>query len=224
MKTTAIIVAAGSGSRFNSETPKQFLEINGRPVVEHTIRRFESAPSIDAIVLVLADDRVDSIDTEQFNKVRAVVGGGATRSQSVLNGLNAVSDETEIVAVHDGARPLVTVDEIERTVDRAKQAGAACLVAPVTDTIKSIRGDEIAATLDRGQLRRAVTPQAFKIEVLRKAFEGVELDETVTDECYLVEKLGHPIDIVEGSSRNIKITHSEDLALAEAILKLEAGS
>jgi 2-C-methyl-D-erythritol 4-phosphate cytidylyltransferase len=216
---TAIIVAAGSGSRFSSETLKQFLEINGEPVVGHAIERFEAAPSIDSIILVLAEDRVGRFDTKQFNKLTAVVVGAASRAGSVINGLNAITNETKIVAVHDGARPLVTVDEIERTIEKAKQTGAACLVAPVTDTIKSIRGDEIAATLDRSKLRRALTPQAFKVEVLRKAFEGVQLDESVTDECFLVEKLGYPIAIVEGSARNIKITHQEDLVLAEALMK-----
>ena len=130
---------------------------------------------------------------------------------------DAVGD-AEIVAVHDGARPLVTVDEIERTIAKAKESGAACLVAPVTDTIKSVRGGEIADTLDRDKLRRALTPQAFKIDVLKKAFENADLNESVTDECYLAEKLGHPISIVEGSPRNIKITHLEDLMLAKALM------
>jgi 2-C-methyl-D-erythritol 4-phosphate cytidylyltransferase len=219
MKTTAIIVAAGSGSRFNSATPKQFLEIQGKPVIVHTIERFQSAPSIDSIVLVLSEEQVSKFDRSAFSKVTSVVAGGATRAQSVMSGLAAIEDETEIVAVHDGARPLVTADEIERTISKAKETGAACLVAPVTDTIKSLRGSEIAATLDRDRLRRALTPQAFRIEILRKAFESTVLDESVTDECYLVEKLGHPIAVVEGNSRNIKITHAQDLALAEALLE-----
>jgi len=219
MKTTAIIVAAGSGSRFNSETPKQFLEIEGKPVVIHAIERFDAASSVDAIVIILRKDDIDEFEISHLKKVTAIVAGGDSRATSVLNGLNAVPSDTDIVAVHDGARPLVTVDEIERTIVQAKQTGAACLVAPVTDTIKSIQGEEIAATLDRSRLRRALTPQAFKIEVLRKAFEDVELDNSVTDECYLVEKLGHPISIVEGSSRNIKITHKEDLLLAKALMR-----
>lgn len=215
MTTTAIIVAAGSGSRFNSDTPKQFLKINGKPVIEHTLERFQAAPSVDAIVLVLAPDQ--SFDASAFSKVTNVVAGGSTRAESVRNGLDAT--DADIVAVHDGARPLVTVDEIERTIAKARETGAACLVAPVTDTIKSIRGNEIADTLDRDKLRRALTPQAFKPDVLRKAFENADLDESATDECYLVEKLGHPIAIVEGSPRNIKITHPEDLILAEALLR-----
>ena len=135
-----------------------------------------------------------------------------------MHGLDA-SGAAEIVAVHDGARPFVTVDEIERTVAKAKETGAACLVAPVTDTIKSIRGDEIADTLDRDKLRRALTPQVFRKELLQRAFELGDLSEAVTDECYLVEKLGHPIAIVEGGANNIKITHPDDLAFAGLLAK-----
>lgn len=219
MKTAAIIVAAGSGSRFKSDTPKQFLEINGKPVIVHTLELFQAAPSVDKIVLVLSERQMGKVDSSLFPKLESVVTGGSTRAESVLNGLNAVGEDIEIVAVHDGARPLVTVGEIERTIAKAKETGAACLVAPVTDTIKSVLGGEIAATLDRDKLRRAVTPQVFKVEVLKKAFETTDLSESVTDECLLVEKLGHPIAIVEGNSRNIKLTHPEDLILAEALMK-----
>lgn len=219
MKTTAIIVAAGSGSRFNSDTPKQFLEIGGKAVIEHTIRRFVDSPSVDEIVLVLSDDRIAGFDRSKFAKVTAVVAGGNTRAESVANGIAAVSYDCGLIAVHDGARPLVSIDEIERTIDAAKACGAACLVAPVTDTIKLIQKNEVMATLDRTKLRRALTPQVFEKELLLKAFEGVYFDESITDECYLVEKLGHQIAIVEGSPRNIKITHREDLTLAEAFLR-----
>lgn len=220
---TAIIVAAGSGTRFNSEKPKQFVEINGKPLIAHTIERFEAAESVDSIVLVIARDSIDEFQTivEKFKlqKVSKVVEGGATRAESVRNGLGMVRNETAVVAVHDGARPLVTPEEIDATISKAAEFGAACLVAPVTDTIKTIRGGEIAATLDRTHLRRALTPQAFRIEVLRAAFEAVALDESVSDECYLVEKLGHPISIIEGSSRNIKITHPDDLLIAQRFLE-----
>ncbi len=218
MKTTAIIVAAGSGSRLDPETPKQFLILDGRPVLAHTLERFQSAPSIDSIVLVLATNRVAEFE-QKFDKVIKIVAGGPTRAASVLNGLNAVDSESAIVAVHDGARPFVSVDEIERTVASAKETGAACLVGSVTDTIKTIRGDEISGTLDRDKLRRALTPQVFRSELLRRAFELGGTGEAVTDECYLVEKLGHPIALVEGSSRNIKITHPEDLKLGEVFLQ-----
>ena len=217
MKTTAIIVAAGTGSRFKTTTPKQFLELAGQPVVAHTIDRFQSAASIDSIVVVLAEDRVSAFQ-HSASKLFAVVAGGATRAESVMHGLDAVGG-AEIVAVHDGARPFVTPDEIDRTVAKAIETGAACLVGAVTDTIKTIRSGEISGTLDRDQLRRALTPQVFKKEVLQRAFELGDLSEAVTDECYLVEKLGHPIAFVEGSSRNIKITHPDDLAFAALLAK-----
>lgn len=220
---TAIIVAAGSGKRFGSETPKQFLEIKGKLLIEYTIERFQAAASIDSIVLVVAESQVQHCEkfAAIFSKLEKIVAGGPTRTASVLNGLLAVDSKCEIVAVHDGARPFVTVDEIDRTVRKAIETGAACLVAAVTDTIKSISGDEISATLDRDKLRRAMTPQVFRKDVLTRAFENAELTETVTDECYLVEKLGYPISFVEGSSRNIKVTHPDDLVIAEVLLKNE---
>lgn len=220
---TAIIVAAGSGTRFNSEKPKQFVELLGKPLIVHTIERFEAAESIDSIVPVLANEWIDKFETlikdYDFRKTRNAVAGGAARAESVRNGLEAVPAETAMVAVHDGARPLVTPVEIDATLRKAAETGAACLVAPVTDTIKTVRGGEIAATLDRSQLRRALTPQVFRVEILRKAFESADLNESVTDECYLVEKLGYPIAAVEGSSRNIKITNADDLLIAVALLK-----
>ncbi|MGD9561643.1 MAG: 2-C-methyl-D-erythritol 4-phosphate cytidylyltransferase [Pyrinomonadaceae bacterium] len=217
---TAIIVAAGSGERFKSEVPKQFLEINGKPVIVHTLERISAAPSIDAVVLVLAADRVAEYEARrgEFPKLAAVVKGGASRAESVLSGLNAVPDGCDLVAVHDGARPLVSVADIEAVVAKAVETGAACLVAAVTDTIKSVRGGEIAATLDRDKLRRALTPQAFRIEILKRAFETPEVNDSATDESYLVEKLGHPVAFVEGSPRNIKITGPDDLIYAKALL------
>ena len=221
MNTTAIIVAAGTGSRFKSETPKQFLHLAGKPVVVRAIERFAAAPSVESIIVVLSSQYVTELGGVDVAKPIRVVTGGATRAESVANGLAAVEDGVELVAVHDGARPFVSVDEIERTISKAIEFGAACLVGSVTDTIKTVRGDEIAGTLDRDKLRRALTPQVFRVEVLRKAFADAELTDAITDECYLVEKLGHPIAFVEGSSRNIKITHAEDLALAESLLEGE---
>lgn len=220
---TAIIVAAGSGQRFASDTPKQFVPLLGKPLLFFTLEKFESCDLIDEIVLVLSDSGRKLFETStvgsEFRKLRSVVTGGATRALSVRNGLDSLNaKDGDIVAVHDGARPLVTVDEITRTVKRAAETGAACLVTPVTDTIKTIRGDEITGTLERDKLRRALTPQAFKYEVLKRAFELGDLSEAATDECFLVEKLGHPIAFVEGGSQNIKITRAEDLVFAEALL------
>ncbi|MEP6788327.1 MAG: 2-C-methyl-D-erythritol 4-phosphate cytidylyltransferase [Acidobacteriota bacterium] len=220
---TAIIVAAGSGQRFASSQPKQFIPILGKPLIIHTLERFEASPVIDEIVLVLSMEGRDEFalisGKYTFPKLRPVVTGGKTRAESVRNGLDVVEASTsKVVAVHDGARPLVSLDEIARTIEKAEEIGAACLVGEVTDTIKEIDGEYIFGTIDRRGLRRALTPQAFRYDILRKAFEGVDLAESVTDECSLVEDLGVKIAFVSGSARNIKVTHPEDLLLAEALL------
>jgi 2-C-methyl-D-erythritol 4-phosphate cytidylyltransferase len=221
---TAIIAAAGSGTRFNSQTPKQFLEILGKPLIVHTLERFDSCPSIDGIILVLPGAEIERFEqiARKYNigKLNKIVAGGSIRAGSVANGLNALDAQAEdIIAVHDGARPLVTVEEITQTIEKAKETGVACLVAAVTDTIKEIDGGRIIGTIDRTKLRRALTPQAFRYEILQKAFAHGDIGAEVTDECYLVEKLGFEIAFVEGSARNIKITHPEDIALAEMFLK-----
>lgn len=225
---TAIIVAAGSGTRFGSNLPKQFADLCGKPVIIHTLERFEACDAIDEIVLVLSEAGAKQFQISDLrsgiSKIRAVVIGGASRTESVRNGLAAVDLSTEIVAVHDGARPLVTSNEIVRTVEKALETGAACLVAEVTDTIKEIDGGVISGTIDRSKLRRALTPQAFRYDLLRRAFKGADLNDSVTDECYLVEKLGVKIAIVEGSSNNIKITRQQDILFAESVIEAGYGS
>ena len=221
---SAIIVAAGSGKRFGGKTPKQFLEILGKPLIIHTIQRFQICPEIDEIILVLPSTEnakfLEIAGKYNLKKLSKVVAGGETRAESVWKGLSAIRAATaEIVAVHDGARPLVSTEEIAETVKKARETGAACLVSTVTDTIKEIKDGKIARTIERSTLRRALTPQCFRYEILKRAFENADLSEAVTDECFLVEKLGYEILIVEGSARNIKITHPEDLILAEAFLE-----
>ncbi len=221
-KNTAIIVAAGSGQRFGSK-PKQFVSLVDKPLIIHTLERFESCTAIDEIVLVLSEEgrlEFEAINLKfEISNLKSVISGGETRAHSVKNGLDSISaNDNDIVVVHDGARPLVSVEEITRTIEKAKETGAACLVADLTDTIKEIDGEHLLRTIDRSKLRRALTPQAFRYDILRKAFEGVDLAESITDECYLVEKLGVKIALVEGSNRNIKITRPEDLVLAEAYL------
>ncbi len=220
---TAIIVAAGSGTRFGSDIPKQFVEIAGKRLLVHTLEKFEACAEIDEIVLVIAEDQISNFRPE-ISKLSKVVAGGASRAESVQNGLAAVSEDTQIVAVHDGARPLVSVDEILRTVRKAAETGAACLVAEVSDTIKHVENGEIVRTVDRTKLRRALTPQAFKVDILKRAFNEFGADESATDECYLVEKLGVPISCIEGSARNIKVTRPEDIQIVEAVLSEMADS
>jgi 2-C-methyl-D-erythritol 4-phosphate cytidylyltransferase len=221
----AIIAAAGAGTRMASDRPKQFLLLAGKPVIFHTLQVFEECDSIDEVILVLpAAESAGFLSlTGKYGvrKLARVVPGGATRADSVKRGLLAIRAATaDIVAVHDGVRPFVTADEISRTIAAAKSDGAAILVAPVTDTIKEISDASVLRSLDRGVLRRALTPQCFQYELLREAYQHADVnDPSLTDESALVEQLGRPVSIVEGSARNIKITTAEDLLIAETILK-----
>lgn len=219
----AIIVAAGSGTRFGSPIPKQFLEIGGKPLLIHTLEKFENCAAIDEIILILSDGETEkfarTLETFAFGKSIRIITGGASRAESVRCGLNAIdAGQCEIVAVHDGARPFVTASEIAATIGKAQQFGAACLVAKVTDTIKRTADGAIVGTIARENLRRALTPQTFRLEVLQKAFAPENFDSTATDECFLVEKLGSRIAFVDGSAKNIKITTREDFAVAEILL------
>jgi len=220
----AIVVAAGSGTRLGGNRPKQFLELGGVPIIIHALRQFERCHAINEIVTVLPAEETAGFlsQAKQFRltKLSRVIAGGETRAQSVQRGLAAVT-EAEIVAVHDGVRPFVTPEEIERVVEAAKASGAAVLVASVADTIKEVEGNRIVRTISRSSLRRALTPQCFRLEILKRAYEALDQAEAagveVTDESFLVERLGVEIVAVEGSARNIKITREEDLVLAEAI-------
>ncbi len=220
---TAIIVAAGSGKRFGSATPKQFLEICGKPLIIHTLERFQACSEIDQIILVLPPAEISNFSKNyrQFDlsKLAGIVSGGETRAESVWKGLRSIGDLVEIVAVHDGARPLVSPDEISNCISKARETGAAILVASVTDTIKEISSGKIIKTIDRNRLRRALTPQCFRYGLLKRAFENTDLTESVTDESFLVERLGVEVSVVEGSARNIKVTTQADLALVESFLK-----
>ena len=220
----AIIVAAGSGTRFGAEKPKQFIEILGQPLIIYTLQKFESCPAIDEIILVLPAEEIENfgqiILKYNLTKLAQIVSGGKTRAESVWNGLNVIDEKSaEIVAVHDGARPLVLVEEITRTIEKAKETGAACLVGFVTDTIKEVSDGKIVQTIDRTKLRRALTPQCFRYEILKRAFTENEIGEIVTDECFLVEKLGIEVSIIEGNAQNIKITTPADFAIVENFLK-----
>jgi 2-C-methyl-D-erythritol 4-phosphate cytidylyltransferase len=220
----AIIAAAGAGTRLASDRPKQFLLLAGTPVIIHTLKVFEQCESISEVIVVLpAAESAGFLSLAAkfgLRKVARVVPGGVTRADSVKRGLMAIRGATaQIVAVHDGVRPFVTVEEIEATIAAAQSDGAAILVAPVTDTIKQVDDQRVVKTLDRETLRRALTPQCFRYELLRDAYKDADVtDPLLTDESVLVEKLGISVSIVEGSARNIKVTTVEDLAIAEAIL------
>jgi 2-C-methyl-D-erythritol 4-phosphate cytidylyltransferase len=222
---TAIIAAAGTGSRMASDRPKQFLQLAGTPIIFHTLVPFEQCESIQEVIVVLPAEESAAFLTlagkHGLRKLSRVVPGGSTRADSVKRGLMAVRPATAgIVAVHDGVRPFVTVEEIESVVKAAETHGAAILVAPVTDTIKHVNGDTVVNTLQRRDLRRALTPQCFRYELLREAYEHADVnDPSLTDESALVEKIGVPVTTIEGSSRNVKITTPQDLLIAETLLK-----
>ena len=221
----AIIAAAGQGTRMGGKRAKQFLELAGIPVIIHTLKRFEQCEVIQEIIVVLpAQESAEFLslaDKYGLRKLAKVVPGGITRAESVLRGLRAVREATvEIVAVHDGVRPFVTPEEITRTVEAARAHEAAILVAAVTDTIKEVESEQVARTLKRGQVRRALTPQCFRYSVLRRAYEQADvLDPDLTDDSVLVERLGTKVAIVEGNPHNIKITQPQDLAIAEVLLR-----
>jgi len=221
---TAIIAAAGKGNRMATDRPKQFLELLGIPIIFHTLKRFEQCASIDELVVVLpAEESAGFLSLAGkygLRKLVRVVPGGSTRAESVKRGLMSIRASTaHIVAVHDAVRPLVTVDDIEATIAAADKTGAAILTTRVTDTIKKIEGNSVVETLDRELLRRAVTPQCFKYEILRRAFAEADTSESLfTDESTLVERMGCPIGFVDGSPLNIKITTPHDLLIAEAYL------
>jgi len=222
----AIIVAAGRGLRMGGDSAKQYLPLAGVPIIIHTLKAFEQCEVIQEIILVLpaaeAAGFLSLAGKYGLRKVVRVVPGGATRSASVLQGLQAIRPTTvEVVAIHDGVRPLVTPEEITNTVNAAREHQAAILVAPVTDTIKQIKDSGVATTLNRSQLRRALTPQCFSYSLLRRAYEGFSADDPeITDDSLLVERLGVTVRTVEGSPRNIKITTPEDLMVAEALLRV----
>jgi 2-C-methyl-D-erythritol 4-phosphate cytidylyltransferase len=221
----AIVVAAGKGTRLGGERPKQFLELGGVPIIIHTLRQFERSKQINEIITVLPAEETAGFPSLaqkfELSKVRRVVVGGSTRAQSVRNGLAAVQS-ADVVAVHDGVRPFVTPQEIDEVVVTAQQTGAAILTAPVADTIKRVAGDRIIQTISRVELRRALTPQCFHFDILKRAY--AELDELessgveITDESMLVERLGIEVASVDGNPRNIKITTESDLAVAVRLL------
>jgi len=228
----AIIAAAGQGVRMGNKRAKQFLELDGIPVIIHTLKRFEQCPDIHQIVVVLPEENVKGFPAlakkYRLKKVTNCVRGGFTRLESVRFGMAAIQ-RVKTVAVHDGVRPFVTPEEISQTLKKAGKSGAAILVAPVTDTIKLVqvksgvsRAGWVKKTLPRNDLRRALTPQCFAYELLYKVMFSMPqmnlIGQEITDESMLVEPLG-PVDLVEGHPRNIEITQPEDIALAELILK-----
>ena len=227
MKTVAIIVAGGSGTRFGAELPKQFLELGGKPILMRSIEAFANSGNCPVDVIVtLPSDQMDLwqrlCDRYGFDVPHRVVPGGETRWHSVKHALDSMGDvnEVDIIAVHDGVRPMVTADVICRTIEAARRDGAAIPVVALNDSVRQVVG-EASHALDRSTLRAVQTPQAFDARLLLDAY-SLPYQPTFTDDASVVEQLGHPITLVEGDPHNLKITRPMDLSLAEYLLNSNA--
>lgn len=222
---TAIIVAGGNGSRMGTETTKQMIQLNGIPVVVRSILAFERSPLIKDIVVVAKADEKEKyrefIKTYSLKKIRRIVTGGATRQESVLNGFKAIDDKCDFVAIHDGARCLVTPEIIEKVLLDARRYEAASAANPVKDTVKITNPKGfVLSTPDRSTLWAAQTPQIFRADLYRAAaFMALKDGFEATDDNSLVEHLGGKVKMVDCGYRNIKITTPEDIHIAEMFLK-----
>ena len=220
-KCGAVIVAAGSASRMGG-IDKVMAQLKGEPMILRTVRAFQQCDAVQEIVIVTREDLIRPISSlcAQMDKVKAVVAGGKSRQESVWLGLNALSKDVKLAAIHDGARPLISNAVIDRTVRAAHTYGAAAPAVPVKDTIKVVKSGLVMATPDRANLRAVQTPQVFDFDLLRGALKKAEEENAnLTDDCSAVERMGMSVKIVEGDERNLKVTTPLDLKIAEMLLE-----
>ena len=217
----AVIVAAGTASRMGG-IDKVMALLKGEPMIVHTVRAFQQCDAIRELVIVTRPDLIQEIMglCREFDKVTAVVAGGSSRPESVQNGLNALSKKVKLVAVQDGARPLITEAVIDRTIRAAHTYGAAAPGIPVKDTVKVVEGGIVSSTPDRNTLKAIQTPQVFDFDLLKGALKKAFQDGiAITDDCSAVEYIGFKVRIVEGDERNIKVTTPTDLKIAQLFLE-----
>jgi 2-C-methyl-D-erythritol 4-phosphate cytidylyltransferase / 2-C-methyl-D-erythritol 2,4-cyclodiphosphate synthase len=231
MKIVAIIPAGGAGKRLKAHLAKQYLLLDHVPVLIHTLKVFQKSKVIDNIILALPQDdlvsvRQELIDKYGLSKVTTIIAGGKERQDSVRNGLTTINGKCDVVVIHDAVRPFVTEKMIKGVVDAAKTTGAASAGVKAKDTIKETKKDNmVAATIPRQNLWLTQTPQAFKFEFLKKAYKtAYDAKFYGTDDASLVERIGKKVKMIEGSYENIKITTSEDLLMAEALMKKKTVS
>lgn len=225
MPVTAILLAAGKGERFKKGAEKVFALIHSQEAVAYSLKALNAHSAIKDIVVVgsikNSERLAGLIKRYKINKACKIVKGGRRRQDSVCNGLKAVDDRADLVLIHDAARPFIDRGVISSVIKEAGRSGAAILAVPVKDTIKKAQsGLSVKETLDRSKLWMAQTPQVFRRELITEAYNKYR-DSDVTDDASLVERMNHPVKIVEGSHLNIKITTFEDLVLAEAIIKMQ---
>jgi 2-C-methyl-D-erythritol 4-phosphate cytidylyltransferase len=232
-RIAAILPAAGLGTRMGAETPKQFLELDGVPIVILSLRRIASSELVTDIIVATRTDGVakleERIRREKFKQEVRVVRGGDSRQESVARALEEVPSDTDLVAVHDAVRPFVTREQIAHVIQEARHCRAAILGIPAMDTVKEVKRASlpedvalITATIPRERVVLAQTPQVFETRLLREAFARAQADGvTASDEAGLIERLGHHVHVVLGSERNIKITKPSDMELARFFLERE---
>src|SRR6056297_733266 len=219
-KKIAVITAAGKGIRLRKDIKKQYIKINEKPIIYHTIKVFNDSDFIDDIIIVADRDNLqylknEIIDRYNFSKVTDVVEGGSTRKDSVRNGFNRIQDKESIIIIHDGVRPFIDRKIILKSIEVAEEKGGAVAAIKSSDTIKIVNNTKVEKTLDRKNLIRIQTPQTFRYEVLEKGYSTVKWqDNRITDESYIVESAGFHVYTVEGSETNIKITTEFDLQFA----------
>jgi 2-C-methyl-D-erythritol 4-phosphate cytidylyltransferase len=224
-KAVAIVVGAGKGIRMGSDTKKQYVMLRDRPVLAHAVLAFEKCDAIEGIFLVIpaGDDVIcekEIIDPLQLKKPITIVPGGKTRQESVFNGLRAVDGQCELVAIHDGVRPLVRIADISKCVEMADIHGGCIVALAPSDTVKTVDvEDRVVVTLKRHMIRMAQTPQVFRYDLILRAHTAAQKENYVgTDDAELAERCGEVVKVIEGDPYNIKITTPQDLKLAEAIL------
>ena len=223
--TSAIIVAAGKGTRMGANVDKLWLEVTGRPVVAHTWKQFNDANCVDEIILVVRDGMqphfMELAEKFHFQKPFQLVAGGVERQDSVWNGIAAISPKTEIVAIQDAARPCTSAALIAATIVAARETGAAVAAQPMTDTIKETAdGKMISRTVDRSKLWSVQTPQTFRVEVIRRAISAArEKNLNLTDDTAACELIGQPVQLVKATAPNPKVTVPADLPFIESLLR-----
>lgn len=223
---SVIIAAAGKGKRMNADIPKQYMNIKGVPVIARTIEKFECSDCINEIIIIARHEDIDYCKKEiiekfNFQKVSAVIMGGDERQDSVFEGIKAVNKNADIVLIHDGARPFVKKEHIEKIVEEADIFGGCVLGVRVKDTVKVCdESGYVCETPERKALWIAQTPQAFKYDIIKRAYEKARVDGFVgTDDSMLAERVGYKVKMTEGDYDNIKITTPEDLRFGVAILE-----
>jgi len=230
LRVALIVPAAGNSTRLGGEIRKPLVQLLGLPVICHTLRRFQDIPGLEQIVVVAHPADLAEYRERVWSELRRfgttdLVAGGERRQDSVARGVAALRPETDVVLVHDAVRPFVPREAVLESIHAAAEHGAAVVAMPVSDTIKRARRDSAAETVPREGLWGAQTPQAFRAELLRGALDAAAVDRfEATDDAQLVERLGAEVKLVRGSYLNFKITAPEHLRMAEALLRLEAGS